>query len=129
MTQTQQPEALRLADKYEIEGFLQSYRFAQEQWCRQASVELRRLHARNVELEAQLSASQPSETAPLELPEPFTTLVRKKSWSTNCYEASPRCNHRDYGRMWADERVNVYTEQQVRDLLAATQAAKQGEQP
>ena len=55
MTHTQ-PEALRLADKYEIEGFLQSYRFAQEQWCRQAAVELRRLHARNVELEAQLSA-------------------------------------------------------------------------
>ena len=56
MTHTQ-PEALRLADKYEIEGFLQSYRFAQEQWCRQAAVELRRLHARNVELEAQLSAT------------------------------------------------------------------------
>ena len=58
-TSTQQPEALRLADKYEIEGFMQSYRFAQERWCRQAAAELRRLHARNVGLEAQLSASQP----------------------------------------------------------------------
>ena len=58
MTDNTQPEALRLADKYEIEGFMQSYRFAQEQWCRQAAVELRRLHARNIELEAQLSATQ-----------------------------------------------------------------------
>ena len=55
MTHTQ-PEALRLADKYEIEGFLQSYRFAQEQWCRQAAVELRRLHARIEELESKLAA-------------------------------------------------------------------------
>ena len=75
---------------------------------------------------AALSATQPSETAPLELPEPFTTLVRKKSWSTNCYEASPRCNHRDYGRSWADERVQVYTEQQVRALLSLAAQAKQG---
>ena len=64
-----------------------------------------------------LAATQPPEAAPVELPEPFTTLVRKKSWSTNCYEASPLSKHRDYGRLWADERVNVYTEQQVIDLL------------
>lgn len=57
-------------------------------------------------------------TAPVQMPEPFTTLVRKKSWSTNCYEAAPLANHRDYGRRWADERVEVYTEQQVRQLLA-----------
>ena len=56
MTQTQQPEALRLADKYEIEGFLQDHRFAQEQWCRQAAAELRRNYARINELEEQLSA-------------------------------------------------------------------------
>lgn len=56
--------------------------------------------------------------APVELPEPFTTLIRKKSWSTNCYEASPLSKHRDYGRLWADERVNVYTEHQLRALLA-----------
>ena len=68
----------------------------------------------------------PPETAPLELPEPFTTLVRKKSWSTNCYEASPLYNYRDYGRLWADERVNVYTEQQVRALLAGAKAKKKG---
>ncbi len=30
MSGTQQPEALRLADKYEIEGFLQDHRFAQD---------------------------------------------------------------------------------------------------
>ena len=57
MTHTNtQPEALRLADKYEIEGFLQDHRFAQDYWCRQAAAELRHQHARIEELEAQLSA-------------------------------------------------------------------------
>ena len=56
MTQTQQPEALRLADKYEVEGFLQDHRFAKDHWCRQAAAELRSQHARIAELEAQLSA-------------------------------------------------------------------------
>ena len=56
MSGTQQPEALRLADKYEIEGFLQDHRFAQDHWCRQAAAELRSQHARIAELEAQLSA-------------------------------------------------------------------------
>ena len=56
MSGTQQPEALRLADKYEIEGFLQDHRFAQDHWCRQAAAELRRQHARIEELEEQLSA-------------------------------------------------------------------------
>jgi hypothetical protein len=50
------PEALRLADKYEVEGFLQDHRFAQDHWCRQAAVELRRLHAANEALQAQLEA-------------------------------------------------------------------------
>ena len=234
-TSTQQPNALRLTDKYEIEGFSQDHHFAQEQWCWQAVVELRRQHARIeeledvadmaikriAELEAQLSAigaggveplrkqaavpqgwklvpveptekmiieggcaqtlkdghryigectaktawsfmlaaaptppeafetegglvcenstskqgaqasvSNMTSAAPVQMPEPFTTLVRKKSWPTNCYEASPLYNHRDYGRLWANERVNVYTEQQVRALLAEASAlaaqAKQG---
>ncbi len=56
MNGTQQPEALRLADKYEIEGFLQDHRFAQDHWCRQAAAELRRQHARIAELEEQISA-------------------------------------------------------------------------
>ena len=56
MSGTQQPEALRLADKYEGEGFLQDHRFAQDHWCRQAAAELRSQHARIAELEAQLSA-------------------------------------------------------------------------
>ena len=78
------------------------------------------------------TAPQPSEglmtteATPVQMPEPFTTLVRKKSWSKNCYEAAALDNHRDYGRMWADERVNVYTEQQVRDLLAAHARNKKG---
>ena len=46
---TKKPEALRLADKYEVEGFLQDHRFAQDEWCRQAAVELRRLHAANTD--------------------------------------------------------------------------------
>ena len=56
MSGTQQPEALRLADKYEAHGFLGDHRFAQEHWCRQAAAELRRQHARIAELEEQLSA-------------------------------------------------------------------------
>ena len=46
---TKKPEALRLADKYEVEGFLQDHRFAQDHWCRQAALELRRLHAANAD--------------------------------------------------------------------------------
>ena len=60
--------------------------------------------------------------APVVLPEPFTTLVRKNSWSPSCYEASPRSNSQEYGRQWADERINVHTEQQVRALLAGVSA-------
>ena len=55
-TSTEQPEALRLADKYEVDGFLQDHRFAQDHWCRQAAAELRRQQARIEELEAQLAA-------------------------------------------------------------------------
>jgi hypothetical protein len=54
MSTTQQPEATRLVDKYEIEGFLQDHRFAQNEWCRQAVAELRRLHAENQDLRARV---------------------------------------------------------------------------
>lgn len=43
--------------------------------------------------------------------EPFTVLVRKRSWLANQWEAAPR-GFPDYGRSWADERVNVYTHPQ-----------------
>ena len=56
--------------------------------------------------------------APVVLPEPFTALVRKKSWLRGAYDAAPCAIYKDYGRKWADERVFVYTEQQVRALLA-----------
>ena len=56
MTQTQQPEALRLARKFEEVGFMGDHRFAKDHWCRQAAAELRHQHARIEELEAQLSA-------------------------------------------------------------------------
>ena len=52
----QQPEALRLADKYEAHGFLGDHRFAKDQWCSQAAAELRRQHARIAELEDQMAA-------------------------------------------------------------------------
>ena len=53
---TKKPEALRIADKYEVEGFFGDHRFAQNHWCMQAAVELRRLHARVQELEGQLES-------------------------------------------------------------------------
>ena len=51
MNTTQQPVALRLADKYEVQGFLGDHRFAKDEWCRQAAVELLRQHARIEQLE------------------------------------------------------------------------------
>ena len=51
MTQTQQPEALRLARKFEEVGFMGDHRFAKDHWCRQAAAELRHQHARIEELE------------------------------------------------------------------------------
>lgn len=52
MSNTQKSEALRLADKYEIEGFLGDHRFVQELWCRLITTKLRNLYARIAELEA-----------------------------------------------------------------------------
>lgn len=52
----QKPDALRLADKYEVKGFLRDHRFAQDHWGMQAALELRRLHARVQELEGQLES-------------------------------------------------------------------------
>ena len=69
-----------------------------------------------------ITAMDEQAAAPVVLPEPFTTLVRKNSWSPSCYEASPRSNSQEYGRQWADERINVHTEQQVRALLAGISA-------
>lgn len=46
---SEQPEALRLADKFEIDGFMGDHRFAQNWWCTQAAAELRRLHAANLD--------------------------------------------------------------------------------
>ena len=51
---SQQPVALRLADKYEVHGFLGEQRYAKDYWCSQAATELRRQHARIVELEEML---------------------------------------------------------------------------
>ena len=61
MNGTQQPEALRLARKFEEVGFMGDHRFAKDHWCRQAAAELRHQHARIAELEAQLSATHPTQ--------------------------------------------------------------------
>ena len=50
MTQGQQPEAIRLADEYEHVGFVEKHRFAKEEWCRKAALELRRLNTENASL-------------------------------------------------------------------------------
>lgn len=55
MNTSQQPVALRLADKYEVEGFLNDQRYAKDYWCSQAAIELRRQHARITELEKDAS--------------------------------------------------------------------------
>ena len=53
---TQQPNALRLARKFEEVGFMGDHRFAKDHWCRQAAAELRSQHARIAELESELEA-------------------------------------------------------------------------
>lgn len=55
---TNKPMALRLADKYEHEGFLSDHKFAQNQWCSHAAVELRRLHAENTALQSGYDAAR-----------------------------------------------------------------------
>ena len=58
MSTAQKPEALRLADKFEVNGFLSDHTFAQNQWCSQAAVELRRLHAENEALRTGYDAAR-----------------------------------------------------------------------
>ena len=53
---TSQPEALRLARKFEEIGFMGDHRFAKDKWCREAAAELRRLHAELTELHEQMAA-------------------------------------------------------------------------
>ena len=53
-----QPEALRLADEYEYEGFIGKHQFAREEWCRKAALELRRLHAENASLSTGYDAAR-----------------------------------------------------------------------
>lgn len=41
---TQRLDAVVLADQFEKDGFIGSHRFAQNEWCAKAAIELRRLH-------------------------------------------------------------------------------------
>ena len=72
----QQPEALRLADKYEAHGFLGDHRFAKDQWCSQAAAELRRQHARIAELEDQMAAIGAGGVEPLRKTSADTSALR-----------------------------------------------------
>ncbi len=116
MNTSQQPEAIRLADKYEAHGFLGDHRFAKDHWCRQAAAELRRQHARIEELESQLAAAQqPPETTPVELQEPVGWFHRHPNECKN----GELCNYQiasgDRKNGW--EESPLYTEQQVHALL------------
>lgn len=63
-----------------------------------------------VDAEEKIARIMTERSQPVEQ-EPFTVLVRKRSWLANQWEAAPR-GFPDYGRSWADERVNVYTHPQ-----------------
>lgn len=43
------PKAIQLADQFEVKGFLGEHCFAKEQWCAEAAIELRALHAANMD--------------------------------------------------------------------------------
>ena len=132
MSTAQQPEALRLADKYEVDGFLGDHRFAQNEWCRQAAAELRHQHARIEELEAQLSATHPTQQG----------LDAADTIRLNWLDAQVK-NHAVYNGFlwqecgWESDRGLVCaiqgkkqkkTVRQAIDAALAAQA-KQGEQP
>ena len=55
---TSQPEALRLARKFEEIGFMGEHKFAKDKWCREAAAELRRLHAENAGLNSEVESLQ-----------------------------------------------------------------------
>ena len=94
MTQTQQPEALRLADKYEIEGFLQDHRFAQDHWCRQAAAEMRRQHSRIEDLEAQLAAIGAGGVEPLRKQAvPAALAEQEENQGQHLFDAVLNCPH------------------------------------
>ena len=107
MSGTQQPEAQRLANEYEYVGFIEKHRFAKDDWCRKAALELRSLyaenaalHARIAELEAQLAAIGAGGVEPLRkaraasaetkisaLMSKISTLVDKRLSCEPCAEA------------------------------------------
>lgn len=94
MSTAQQPEALRLADKYEVEGFLQDERYAKDHWCSQAAAELRRQHTRIAELEAQLSAIGAGGVEPLrKREEPAALKAQEENQGDHLFDAVLHCPH------------------------------------
>ena len=120
MTKTQQPNALRLANQYEIDGILQEHRSAKDFWCRQAAVELRHQHARIEELEAQLSAIGAGGVEPMHNREASAALA-----ASDERKAFDAANLRDYfgGPLSYRERDIAFMAWQARAALAATPAA------
>ena len=127
MTKTQQPNALRLANQYEIDGILQEHRSAKDFWCRQAAVELRHQHARIEELEAQLSTIGVAAAAPVVLPKPAAYMGTW--WPDGLLVSHSVCGFtvEELKNSSPSSRFEpLYTEKQVRSLLASQARNKKG---
>ena len=117
MSSTQQPKALRLAHTLSGGKLIDD----STEWAdtlHAAAAELRHQHTRIEELEAQLYAAQPPETAPVQMPEPAgwrdpTNLLP----SQGC--TYMRAIHEKWPHIY---REPLYTEQQVRALLVGVSA-------
>ena len=93
-TSTEQPEALRLARKFEEVGFMGDHRFAKDHWCRQAAAELRSQHARIAELEAQLSAIGAGGVEPLrKQAAPAALAEQEENQGQYLFDAVLNCPH------------------------------------
>ena len=118
MSGTQQPEALRLADKYEIEGFLQDHRFAKDHWCRQAAAELRRQHARIEELEAQLSASPAAVDMGIPMTESAVPKMRPEAWLATFRPKGMLSSHSVAGTNLEELKRSVPSDSKFKPLYA-----------
>lgn len=133
-TSTEQPEALRLADKYEVDGFLQDHRFAQDHWCRQAAAELRRQQARIEELEAQLEAIGAGGVEPLrkcnklhQVAEPAAPVVKPIKDAIDALVMAAFTEGGCSEHRMSEARIQTeLRKKELRTLIAATQPAAQG---
>ncbi len=110
-----QPEALRLADEYEYEGFIGKHQFAREEWCRKAALELRRLHAENASLSTGYDAAR------LEIKSLQAELVKEsaRTAAEKLRADQMTAQHRMQCEMGKSDRAKV---QELEALLAAVGA-------